>query len=245
MHRGRPAPHPAAARDALPRRAADGARRRGRALPARESRRRARCPSACSATPPRCAAAADGGLRGRHRHRPDDGARPAQRLRARPLSLEEAERCGATTRTSTSAARAPRWPRTARRWWASWTAAPRSSTTATACAPRRSSAASSARSTTPASCPPTSGRCSARARGRSAGWRCPAIPADIAATDRAVLEVFPDDERLAPLDPAGGRAGRVPGPAGADLLARLRRARTGRAALQRDGGVGRADARRS
>ena len=53
-------------------------------------------------------------------------------------------------------------------------AAPRSSTTATACAPRRSSAASSARSPTRASCPRTSGRCSARARGRSAGWRCPA-----------------------------------------------------------------------
>ena len=45
-------------------------------------------------------------------------------------------------------------------------------------------------------------------------------PADIAATDRAVLEEFPDDEALAPLDPAGRRAGRLPGPAGADLLAR-------------------------
>ena len=33
------------------------------------------------------------------------------------------------------------------------------------------SAASSGRSTTPASCPPTSARCSARARARSAGWR--------------------------------------------------------------------------
>ena len=52
------------------------------------------------------------------------------------------------------------------------TPAPRSSTTATASAPRRSSAASSARSTTPASCPPTSARCSARARARFAGSRC-------------------------------------------------------------------------
>ena len=92
------------------------------------------------------------------------------------MSLEAAEDCGATTPTSTSAARAPRWPRTARRWWASRTAAPRSSTTATRCARRRSSAASSARSTTPASCPPTCGRCSARGRDRSAGWRCRAIP---------------------------------------------------------------------
>ena len=60
-------------------------------------------------------------------------------------------------------------------------------------------------------------------------------PADIAATDRAVLEEFPDDEGLRPLDPAGRRAGRLPGPAGADLLARLRRAPPPRAALQRDG----------
>ena len=51
-------------------------------------------------------------------------------------------------------------------------------------------------------------------------------PADIAATDRAVLDEFPDDERARALDPHGGRADRVPGPAGADLLARLRRART-------------------
>ncbi len=53
-------------------------------------------------------------------------------------------------------------------------AAPRSSTTATRSAARPSSAASTGRSTSPASCPPTSGRCSARARARSAGRRCPA-----------------------------------------------------------------------
>ena len=60
-------------------------------------------------------------------------------------------------------------------------------------------------------------------------------PADIAATDRAILELFPDNEPAAPLDPAGRRAGRLPGPAGPHLLARLRRARPGRAAVQRDG----------
>ena len=121
------------------------------------------------------AAAARGGLRGRHRHRPDERPRPARRLRAGPaVARRRPTACGATTRTSTSAARAPRWPPTARRWWASRTPAPRCSTTATRCARRRSSAASSARSTTPASCPPTCGRCSARGRARSAGSRCPA-----------------------------------------------------------------------
>ena len=48
-----------------------------------------------------------------------------------------------------------------------------------------------------ASCPPTSGRSSARARARSAGSRCRAIPADIHATDRAILELFGDQEHIA------------------------------------------------
>ena len=60
-------------------------------------------------------------------------------------------------------------------------------------------------------------------------------PADIAATDRAVLEEFPDDESLGALDPHGRGADRLPGAAGADLLARLRRAAAARAALQRAG----------
>src|SRR5579875_1008542 len=51
----------------------------------------------------------------------------------------------------------------------SWTGAPRSSTTATACGPRRGWAGSSGRSTTPGSCSPTSVRSSAKARARSAG----------------------------------------------------------------------------
>ena len=70
-------------------------------------------------------------------------------------------------------------------------------------------------------------------------------PADIAATDRAVLEEFPDDADLARWITHGRRAGRLPGPAGPHLLARLRRAASARAALQRDGPHGRASRRRS
>ena len=55
-----------------------------------------------------------------------------------------------------------------------WTPVPRSSTTATRSATRPGWVATSAPSTSPASCRPTSGRCSARARARSAGSRCPA-----------------------------------------------------------------------
>ena len=70
-------------------------------------------------------------------------------------------------------------------------------------------------------------------------------PADIAATDRADAGPVPGERVAGPLDPDGRRAGRVPGPAGPHLLARLRRARPGRPAVQRDGRRGRAAPRRS
>ena len=74
-------------------------------------------------------------------------------------------------------------------------------------------------------------------------------PEDIYATDRAIKELFPADEkpeyaRLHALARHGRRAGAVPGPAGADLLARLRRPREGRREVQRDGGQRRAEGAR-
>ena len=65
-------------------------------------------------------------------------------------------------------------------------------------------------------------------------------PADIAATDRAVLDEFPGDEGLARWIRHGRREDRLPGAARAHLLAGLRRARAARAALQRDGAQRRA-----
>ena len=50
-------------------------------------------------------------------------------------------------------------------------------------------------------------------------------PADIHATDRAALEMFADNAALCRWIRLAARARRVPGPAGAHLLARLRRAR--------------------
>ncbi len=58
-------------------------------------------------------------------------------------------------------------------------------------------------------------------------------PADIAATDEALLGAFPDDPLRAALDPDGTRARGVPGPARAHLLAGLRRAGQGGRDLQR------------
>ena len=106
---------------------------------------------------------------GRHRHRPDVGARSAVlHPRGHRRSTTPASTRTGSPRSSPSGHR-PRWPGMSRRWSASWTAAPRSSTTATRSATRRARAATTGPSPSPASSPPTSGRCSARARARSAG----------------------------------------------------------------------------
>ena len=70
-------------------------------------------------------------------------------------------------------------------------------------------------------------------------------PEDIAATDRAVLDLFPDNDRLHKWIRGAQERDGLPGAAGADLLARLRRAGQGRAAVQRAGGLGRDLAHRS
>ncbi len=66
-------------------------------------------------------------------------------------------------------------------------------------------------------------------------------PADIAATDKAVLEEFPDDEGLARWIKMAGERVAFQGLPGPHLLARLRRTPSARDALQRDGAVGRAE----
>ena len=65
-------------------------------------------------------------------------------------------------------------------------------------------------------------------------------PADIRATDEAVLSLFPDNGHLHRWIRAAQERVAVPGAAGPHLLARLRRAGQGRPAVQRDGGRRRA-----
>ena len=65
-------------------------------------------------------------------------------------------------------------------------------------------------------------------------------PKDIYATDRAVLDLFPDNARLHKWIGCRAGAGRVPGAASAHLLARLRRTGQGGRAVQRDGRLRRA-----
>ena len=138
--------------------------------------------------------------RGRRRDRPDERPRPAQRLRP--------GRADASSRpTSCARSRSRRLPAPRRRVACSRTS-PRSATLQAAGAEafdygnalrgaRRRPTATRTPSPTPASCPPTSGRCSARARGRSAGSALSGDPADIHATDEAILDLFGDQEHIA------------------------------------------------
>ncbi len=167
--RGRPTPHRAPPRDALPRRGRRRPRRRpapGRGRPSRAAptidrparqRRRGGPPAARDRT--------------RRSTSSPTRPRPTTRSATSPPACRSTTRpsCGRRIPRATSSGRGRRWPVTARPWSGSSTAASRSSTTATACAAKPSSAGSTGPSTTPASCPPTSGRCSARARARSGG----------------------------------------------------------------------------
>ena len=205
-----PRAHPAAARDALPRRGGRRARRRGRALRAARRRRRGRCSvgllgNAAEVVP----RAARGRLRGRHRHRPDERPRSARRLRPERHDARggRASCARATPRSTCAASRAAMAAHCAamvgfqdrgRRGLRLRQQPARA---------RPSSAASSARSTTRASCPPTCGRCSARARARSAGSRCRAIPRTSPRPTARCSRSSPTTSALAPLDPAGRASG--------------------------------------
>src|SRR4029453_14436052 len=81
---------------------------------------------------------------------------------------------GPGPRPATPSRPGSRCPATARPWSGFSGPGPRCSTTATTCAARPGRPGSRTPSPTRGSCPPTSGRCSARARGRSAGPPCPA-----------------------------------------------------------------------
>jgi urocanate hydratase len=139
--------------------------------------------------------------------RPDQRARPGQRLPAAGWSVAQWQAAAPTTASTPRCARPRRKaaPCMCRPCWTSrpW-ASPRS-TTATTSARWRSTPGARTPSTSPASCPPTCGRCSAAARGRSAGWRCRATrghPQDRRQDEGAV----PEDAHLHRwLDMAGER----------------------------------------
>ena len=238
MHRGRRAADRAADRDGLPRRARGLARRR-----ARPARGRAGASSRALSIGLLGNAAevlpelVRRGARRRRGDRPDERARPAQRLRARRPHGRAGGRAARGPTRTTTCARVGESVLGARRRDPLARARGRRGVRLRQRAARRGrrTTATRTRSPTRASCPPTSGRCSARARARSAGSRCPATPRTSHATDRAILELFGEQDHIRRWIELAAERVRVPGAAGADLLARLRRAPPGRAALQRDG----------
>ena len=209
---------------------------------------RARLPRRAGRRPRRRDRAAPTAPRGRGRAAVRRAARQRGRGAARarcdaaPRSTSSPTRPRPTTR-STLPARAARrsrtWPRAAGR--ATPTVHPRAPATSMAAHveahgrlpgrgrrglrlrqldPRRGGAgrATSAPSPSPASCPPTSGRCSARARARSAGRRCRATRPTSPPPTRP-SSTFPGQRAAGPLDPDGRGEGRTsracpPGSAG-------------------------------
>ena len=133
----------------------------------------------------------------------------------------------------------------ARRWSASRTRAPRSSTTATRSAARRSSAATRGAFDFPGFVPAYIRPLFCEGKGPFRWAALSGDPKDIAATDQARPRPLPRERRAGAAGSRWRRARPLPGPAGADLLARLRRARQGRLALQRAGRRRRPSKRRS
>ena len=121
-----------------------------------------------------------------------------------------------------------------------WTPGPRCSTTATRSATRRGSAASTRAFAFPGFVPAYIRPLFCEGKGPFRWAALSGDPADIRATDEAVLDAVPGQRPPAPVDPRRAGAGRVPGPARAHLLARLRRAGQGGPAVQRDGRLRRA-----
>ena len=135
--------------------------------------------------------------RARHRHRPDERARSARRLRAGRALARRCRRAARERPAALHRALARLDGRPLRRdGRVPGARRPRSSTTATACAPRRARAASTRPSPTPASSRPTCGRSSAPAPGPFRWAALSGDPDDIAATDAAVGELFPENEHL-------------------------------------------------
>ena len=155
------------------------------------------CPSCCAA-----------GVADRHRHRPD--LAPTTRCPTCPRASRSTT--GRTTPRAkpeefTDRARDVDGRATSRRWSASWTPAPRSSTTATPSAARPSLGGYERAFDFPGFVPAYIRPLFCEGKGPFRWAALSGDPADIAATDRAVLDLFPENEPPAPLDPRWRRSG--------------------------------------
>ena len=244
----------AAARGDAQRRRLPGRRRRpdpaaapGRAPLPRRGRRRPRRRDRAGARRPRRPSVAPLGRPGRQlRDRAARAAPPrASRSTSSPTRPRRTTRwptcprastwpTGTTTRRSQAGGvhrpgAGRRWPSTSRRWSASWTPGAEVFDYGNSIRDEARHGRLRARLRLPRlRARRTSGRCSARARARSGGPRCPATRRTSPHRPGRARPV-PGQRPPAPLDPRGAGPGGVPGPAGPDLLAGLRRAGQGRA----------------
>ena len=222
--------------------------RGARAGPAAAAADGARCRSRSSATPPRSSPSwARRGRAVRRRHRPDLApttrssatCRPRSRSTTRPTLRAHASPTSTCARSMASMADHVRamlaFQRPARSC----------STTATTSGPRRRRPGVANAFDYPGFVPAFIRPQFCEGRGPFRWAALSGDPADIPRTDRAILELFPDDAGLRRWIEMAAGAGPVPGPAGADLLAGLRRAGEGRPRVQRAGPHGRGHARRS
>ena len=197
VHRGRPGAHPS------------GGSRRATSTRRRRPRRRDRALRA----PPRDARRALSiGARGqRGRGRAARCCAPASRPTSSPTRRARTTRSSATSRrhdarrgrracarrtpTSTCAARARRWPRTARRWSASWTRGAEVFDYGNSLRAEARLGGFERAFDYPGFVPAYIRPLFCEGKGPFRWVALSGDPADIAATDRAVLEEFPDDER--------------------------------------------------
>ena len=237
VHRSRPGAHPSAAsRPATSTRSPTRSTTRSRRCVAARDAPRRRCRSGSSATPPTLVPAL------LERDFPadivTDQTSAHDPLSYVPVDLTPeaaAEMAAHRSRGARAPGRGCRWPPTARRWSASWTSGAEVFDYGNSLRAEAKLGGFERAFDYPGFLPAYIRPLFCEGKGPFRWVALSGDPADIAATDRAVIEEFPDDERLHRWIRAGRRAGRVPGAAGTDLLARLRRAPPARAALQRDG----------
>ena len=186
-----------------------------------------RCRSASSATPPTSLPRLlDARLPGRHRHRPDERPRPAvvraRRRHAGGRGRDGPHRPGACS----SAGPASRWRRTARRWSGSSTRGAEVFDYGNSLRAEAELGGFDRAFAYPGFLPGLHPPAVLRGQGPVPLGRPVRRPGRHRRHRPGRARGVPRRRGAGPLDPPRRRAGRVPGPAGADLLARLRRART-------------------
>ena len=214
---------------------------RSRRVTRRQARSSGRCRSAWSATPPRCCRSCCAAA---SRSTSSPTRRP-RTTRCRTCRRASASTTGTTTRprspTSSPTARASRWPSTSTPWSASWTRGAEVFDYGNSLRGEAKLGGYERAFDFPGFVPAYIRPLFCEGKGPFRWAALSGDPADIAATDRAMLELFPENESLARWIQLAGEKRGLPGTAGPDLLARLRRAAPGRPAVQRDGRQRRAE----